>query len=319
VGWFSWEEAVRGFLKAKDDEAQLKVWVNTVLGETWVDRGEAPDWQRLYERRETYPLGIIPPSGLLLTAGTDIQKDRIEVEVVAWGKGKESWSVDYRILYGDPAQEAVWQQLQTLLAEPFRHASGVDLTIRALAVDTGFATQDVYAWCRRQETGRVLAVKGVERAIAPVGAPTAVDVNIGGKRLRRGVKVWPVGVSLLKSELYQWLKLQCGEDSQFPGGYCHFPQYEAEYFKQLTAEQLVTKTVKGYPKREWQKLREHNEALDCRIYARAAAITLGIERFTDRHWQNLEAQLIPAECRAIEPVTMNKPMRPRVTRSRWMT
>ncbi len=87
-----------------------------------------------------------------------------------------------------------------------------------------------------------------------------------------------MGVSLLKSELYQWLKLQCGEDSQFPGGYCHFPQYEAECFKQLTAEQLITKTVKGCPKREWQKLRERNEALDCRIYARAAGITLGIER-----------------------------------------
>jgi phage terminase large subunit GpA-like protein len=319
VGWFSWEEAVRSFLKAKDDEAQLKVWVNTVLGETWVDRGEAPDWQRLYERRESYPLGIIPASGLLLTAGADIQKDRIEVEVVAWGKGKESWSVDYRILYGDPAQEAVWQQLHALLAEPFRHVSGVDLSIRALAVDTGFATQDVYAWCRKQEAGRVLAVKGVERAIAPVGAPTAVDVNIGGKRLRRGIKVWPVGVSLLKSELYQWLKLQRGEDGQFPAGYSHFPQYEAEYFKQLTAEQLVTKTVKGYPKREWQKLRERNEALDCRIYARAAAITLGIERFTDRHWQNLEAQLVPTERRAIEPLTTTKPQRPRVTRSRWMS
>jgi phage terminase large subunit GpA-like protein len=169
--------------------------------------------------------------------------------------------------------------------------------IHMLAIDTGFATQDVYAWCRKQEAGRVLAVKGVERAIAPVG------------------------VSLLKSELYQWLKLQRGEDGLFPAGYCHFPQYEAEYFKQLTAEQLVTKTVKGYPKREWQKLRERNEALDCRIYARAAAITLGIERFADRHWQNLEAQLIPAERRTIDPVTPTKPLRPRVTRSRsrWMS
>ena len=132
-----------------------------------------------------------------------------------------------------------------------------------------------------------------------------------------------MGVSLLKSELYQWLKLQCGEDSQFPGGYCHFPQYEAEYFKQLTAEQLVTKTVKGYPKREWQKLRERNEALDCRIYARAAAITLGIERFTERHWQNLEAQLIPVNNRpstaVSESITPNKPVRPRITRSRWMS
>jgi phage terminase large subunit GpA-like protein len=57
----------------------------------------------------------------------------------------------------------------------------------------------------------------------------------------------------------------------FPPGYCHFPRYSEEYFKQITAEQLVAKLVKGYRRLEWQKMRERNEALDCRVYPRAAA------------------------------------------------
>jgi phage terminase large subunit GpA-like protein len=322
VGWFSWEEAVRAFLKAKDDETLLKVWVNTTLGETWVEKGEAPDWQRLYERREDYPIGEIPAAAVVLTAGADVQKDRIEVEVVAWGKGKESWSVAYQVLTGDPAQTAVWLDLAVLLQTTYRHPSGVDLPIAMLAIDSGYATQSVYDWVRRQASGRVMAVKGMERAIAPLGSPSTVDVTIGGKRLRRGVKVWPVGVGLIKSELYQWLQLAPDENG-FPSGYCHFPRYDAEYFKQLTAEQLVTKTVKGYPKREWQKLRERNEALDCRIYARAAAIALGMDRWNAARWDALAGQLIPVNNRpsvaVSEPITPNKPVRSRVTRSRWMS
>jgi phage terminase large subunit GpA-like protein len=95
VGWFSWADVAVMFTEAQKNPALLQVFANTVLGETWAQQGDAPEWQRLYDRREDYPIGTVPPGGLLLTAGVDIQKDRIEVEVVAWGRGKESWSVDY--------------------------------------------------------------------------------------------------------------------------------------------------------------------------------------------------------------------------------
>ncbi|MCE3232481.1 MAG: phage terminase large subunit family protein [Rickettsiaceae bacterium] len=287
VGWFSWNDAVARFLVAKDNEELLKVWVNTVLGETWVDKGEAPDWERLFERAEDYRIGLVPESGLFLTAGADIQKDRIEVEVVAWGKDRQSWSVEYKVYYGDPARFEVWEQLSELLQTSFEHESGISLPILMMAVDSGYATQEVYQWVRKAPPARVIAIKGVERAIVPLGSPNRVDVNTKGKRLRRGAKVWPVGVSILKSEFYHWLKLTCDEDGVFPSGYCHFPKYAPEYFKQVTAEQLVTRMVKGYPKREWQKIRERNEALDCRIYARAAAIALGVEQWSDSKWQKI--------------------------------
>jgi phage terminase large subunit GpA-like protein len=134
-----------------------------------------------------------------------------------------------------------------------------------------------------------MPVKGVDAQHVPLGTAKAVDVTSGGKRKRRGIRVWPVGVSVLKSELYGWLRQPTPEDGEpYPRGYVHLPKVDSEFCKQLVAEQLVTKTVKGFPRREWQKLRERNEALDCRNYARAAAIAVGVDRFTEAQWAELE-------------------------------
>jgi len=111
-----------------------------------------------------------------------------------------------------------------------------------------------------------------------------MDVTVHGKRKRRGLLVWPVGSSFAKSELYGCLRKDAPTDEDlfsrvnYPPGYCHFPKYSEEYFKQLTAERLVTtKDRRGFPHREWNKERERNEALDCRVYARAAAAGVGID------------------------------------------
>lgn len=293
VGWFSWADAVKQFLDAKNKDNLLKVWVNTVLGETWLEKGEAPEWQILFDKREDYPQEIVPSGGLFLTAGADVQKDRIECEVVAWGRNRESWSVGYFIINGDTAREDVWNELTEFSRRYFEHSSGVMLPISRFAIDSGFATQQVYNWVRKQPLNFAMAVKGTDSGVTPLGLPTKVDLNINGKKLRRGAKVWAVGTSILKSELYQFLRLTQNEDESFPAGYCHFPKYDSEYFKQLTAEQLVTKVVRGYQKREWQKTRERNEVLDCRVYARAASISFGIEQFSETKWRNLEKALIP--------------------------
>ena len=307
VGWFSWADAVKQFLDAKNKDNLLKVWVNTVLGETWLEKGEAPEWQILFDKREDYQQEIVPCGGLFLTAGADVQKDRIECEVVAWGRNKESWSVGYFIINGDTAREEVWNELSEFSKRYFEHSSGVMLPISRFAIDSGFATQQVYNWVRKQPINFAMAIKGTDSGVTPLGLPTRVDLNINGKRLRRGAKVWSVGTSILKSELYQFLRLTQNEDESYPAGYCHFPKYDSEYFKQLTAEQLVTKMVRGYQKREWQKTRERNEALDCRVYARAASISFGIEQFTETKWRNLEKALIPESKEKVNSATKKKP------------
>ena len=294
VGWFSWADAAKQFVQAQKNPALLQVFVNTVLGQVWALQGEAPEWQRLYDRREDYRIGVVPRGGLFLTAGVDIQKDRIEVEVVAWGRGKESWSVTYEVLEGQTAEAAVWTKLTRLLDIHFQTAEGAALPISKVAIDSGYATPEVYAWARRYGSGRAVVIKGDSRAPALIGQPSPVEVGPAGKRVRYGIIVWPVNGGMAKEELYRWLHLdrpteESGEP--YPPGYCHFPKYSEEYFKQLTAEQLVTRTVKGYRRPEWQKTRDRNEALDCRTYARAAAAAYGMDRFNDVVWQALERRL----------------------------
>jgi phage terminase large subunit GpA-like protein len=137
-------------------------------------------------------------------------------------------------------------------------------------------------------------VKGFANRAAIVSAPTVVDVTLRGRKLTRGARLWPVGVGLVKSELYGWLRLQRPEDKArgLPPGWCHFPMHPEEYFKQLTAEELVTKIVRGYRHTEWEKLaNRRNEVLDCRVYARAAAALLGLDRWDEPRWASYAATM----------------------------
>jgi phage terminase large subunit GpA-like protein len=252
-----------------------------VLGETWMESGEAPDWQQVHDRRASWPAGTVPAGALFLTAGADVQKDRIEVDVWAWGRGLESWLVDHLVIEGGPGSAQSWAALDALLGRTWEHASGVVMPLMRLAIDTGYEAPAVYAWARRAGFAQVAPVKGVEgfNRASPVTGPTFVDATDGGKRLRRGARLWTVAVSTFKAETYCFLRLDrsgekvVADGGRSPAGRVHLPGWvDGEWVKQLVAEQLVTvKTKRGFQKLEWQKLRERNEALDCRVYARAAA------------------------------------------------
>jgi phage terminase large subunit GpA-like protein len=300
VGWLSWENIARLWEAATTDEAK-RSFKNSVLGETWIETGEAPDWQRLYERRESWQIGTVPRGALFLTAGADVQKDRIEIDVWAWGRGLESWLVDHIVVEGGPERAETWEALGALLDRTWSHAHGTRIAIAKLAIDTGYEAPAVYAWARKVGHAQVAPIKGVEgfNRAAPVVGPTHVDVTEGGKKLRRGARLWTIAVATFKSETYRFLRLSGPTDEEiaagasYPAGYVHLPRgAEAEWVKQLVAEQLVTvKTKRGFSRLEWQKLRERNEALDCRVYARAAAWIAGADRWTEAMWRNLEHQV----------------------------
>ena len=326
VGWFSWSDAAAMFEQAKEHPELMKSFVNTVLGEPFEEEHEAPDWERLYARRETYAQGVVPKTGLFLTAGADVQKDRLECEVVAWGRDKQSWSVDYIVLDGDTARRDVWQKLEDVLRRDWPHETGHTMPIRVIAVDSGYATQDVYAWAkghpqavwgaggaRASQPRTVVAIKGQDRDTALILSVSKADV--GGRR--RGLRVWNVSSPVAKVELYRWLKLDWPSEAElkdgmpYPAGSCHFPQYAEEYFKQLTAEKRIIRVHRGYPRAVWEKdPTRNNEALDCRVYARAAASIYGLDRFAERHWLQLEEVLgkpVPAAQSQTQPIETKEP------------
>ena len=328
-GWKGWADIARDKAAAKGSDAAERVFCNTVLAQTWVEKGDAPDWQRLLDRREPWESGSVPVGGVLLTAGVDVQKDRFEVDVWAWGRGFESWLIDHVVIEGGPQDRDAWAGLDALLMRTWTHAGGARMRLARLAIDSGYETPAVYAWARRAGFAHVAPVKGVEgfNRATPVSGPTYVDVSSAGKRLRRGARLWTVSVSTFKAETYGFLRLERPTDEErahgggFPPGTVHLPQWiDTEWVRQLTAEQLVTvRNRRGFARQEWQKLRERNEALDCRVYARAAAWIAGVDRWSGNKWRRMEEELgvQPESVATPEPAKPPSPGRPR-RQSDWL-
>lgn len=178
-------------------------------------------------------------------------------------------------MYGDPARGDLWQALDDVLFQKFNHASGISLYVACTCVDSGgHHTQGVYYYCKKRQLRRVFAIKG-----SSVTGKPLVSRPSRNNKLR--VKLFMVGVDTAKEMVYSRLKIE------EPGaGYCHFPVgRDEEYFKQLTAEKVFTRYVRGFPKRVWEKpAGRRNEALDCRVYALTALHILNpnLERIAAR-------------------------------------
>jgi phage terminase large subunit GpA-like protein len=304
-GWYSWGQMAKDYEEALTDLPKMIAFTNTKKGEEYEAEGDAPQWEVLYSKASPdIKVGTPSEHVVFITVGVDIQKDRIELEIVGWGKGKQSWSIDYRVLVGSTDSETneVWNSLSLVLDESFTREDGAVLPVHLMAVDTGYNTSVVYDFCRRHP-GRVIPIKGQDKQSMIVSPPRAVDTSRAGKKIN-GVKVWNVGVSMVKTQLYGWLKLFRNEDGTYPNGYCHFPQYDSHYFKGLASEKLTSATdKKGYTTYVWNKHFERNEPLDCRVYARAAANVLNIDRFTDEAWDKLwldTKDQVPAVQQAVE-------------------
>jgi phage terminase large subunit GpA-like protein len=263
--WTPLADGVRDFLEAKKQPATLKVWVNTYLGETWEEQGEQVDDYELSNRAEDWG-DVLPADVLILTAGVDVQDDRLEAEIIGWGKDEESWSVAYKTIYGDPSSPVVWRDLDEFLGQSFEHEFGNDMIVRASCVDSGgHHTQAVYKYVAPREGKRIFAIKGVGGEGRPLlGKPSKNNI---GK-----IKLFPVGVDTAKHLLFSRFRIA------EPGpGYCHFPVgREDEYYKQLTAEKIATRYHKGFARREFVKSRARNEALDVRVYGMAALALLNV-------------------------------------------
>ena len=294
----SWGQLAEEWIAAQNDQEQLKVFVNTVLAETFKFAGDAPEWEKLAAHAEDYTLGQVPPGVRFLTAGVDVQKDRVEMAVWGWGRGRRRWLVDYVVMPGELSMASTKARLTEEINTTYQTEAGVDLPIARIGIDMGYATEEVYSWARSQGPGRVLVVKGDTRQNLLLGSGAPIESNQRGKKIKWGIKVWPVGVSHAKSELYGQLRLNRPEDiGETPAGWVAIPARGwrdvtmEEFCRQMVAEQYVVSIKKGYKKGEWVKARERNEALDTANYARAMAAHVGIDRMDERVWAKLDLAL----------------------------
>lgn len=285
-GWKSWGEIADEWDKAQGDDNKLKAFYNTVLGVTWKQKTDAPEWEKLYERAHDYQLNKCFKEVAVITAGVDVQADRLEIEIVGWMQGRKSQQIDYRVLTGDTAKKEVWLELDKIVGETFEREDEQFLPIRLIAIDSGYLAPTVYAWAKKFGFGRVVPIKGRENLEQFFSPPRAVDTTKHGKKIGKQ-KVWHVGVNYIKAETYGFFRQSIDPETKgVPDGYCYFPKREPHYFRGLTAEVIqLQRSPKGYVKHVWVKKYERNEPLDCRVYARAASAIIGIDNWKPDRWE----------------------------------
>lgn len=288
----TWGEMAVAFLEAKRFKDTFKVFCNTRLAQFWEDKAEEIHYADLTFHREEY--GAEVPHGVeLLTAGVDVQDDRLEMEIVGWGRDLESWSIDYKVIYGSPALSDVWESLADMLEADYLDPDGNAHRIRAACIDSGgHHTETVYRFCKANSHRRWWAIKGASVS----GKPLVSKPSFVGKNKTR---LFTIGTDVAKDEIFSFLKV---EESGSPG-FCHFPEhYDERHFKMLCSEKKVTKYVSGVPRQQWVKVSEsaRNEFLDCRVYATAARAILNpqLGRMTAR---NADKRAVLSENRTDRP------------------
>lgn len=261
----TWGICAKEFLATKADPPRFKAWWNTVLGETWEERGESAEPADIMARAEDYAAEV--PIGVgILVASVDVQGDRLECAVKGYGAAEESWLIAATQIPGDPGRDAVWFDLDKFLQGTWTHASGRKLKVECVAIDSGgHHSEQVYRFCQARQHRRVFAIRGGNEIGKPiVGRPSVHN--------RYRTRLFTLCVDTAKEMVYSRLRIQS------PGpGFMHLPAWiDQEYVDQLTAEKGIRRYVKGRGSvRQWVKTRERNEALDLEVYCLAALYILG--------------------------------------------
>lgn len=314
IGFHIWEGyatsrlsgLVAEWYEKKNDRRSLQTFWNKKLGRLWdVQPGEGLEWSALRARAEDYPIAteedfVLPDGVLLLTASVDTQNDRLEAQILGFGRDQECWVLGYLVLEGDPIEDRVWAELdRDVLQRQFTHPRGGQLEVSSMAVDTGGQrTQAAYSYCRARSP-RVMAIKGSNLPGRPVlaGRPTSQDVSFRGAMVKAGVKLWPLGVDTAKAELYARFAIErltnvdetTGEELYLPTPrYVHFSRALPDaYFEGVVSEKNVPRYHRGVARMEWVlPPGKRNEPLDTFVYAYAAALRIGLQR---TNWDALEA------------------------------
>ena len=277
--WVTWGQLAREWTEAQDDPLQKQVFVNTALGETW-DVADAEAWDEDGLAQLVEQVDELPAHAHVVTAGVDVQDDRLVVQVDAWSKHLERWTLARHVLAGDPAGDTVWVDLEAVLLQTYPRTDGARLQVRSACVDYGgHHSERVATFCRRNRRRRWWATFGRG------GPGRRVWPSKPSRKNKGKVDLYAIGVDgakeLLMARLRQSVDAVKANRRGGPG-FWHFaagPWCDRSYFDELTSEVAVIEYAKGKGaglrktlSRRWMLRpgRKRNEALDCSVYSYAA-------------------------------------------------
>ena len=295
----AWHDIVREFLEAHralkaGDSGPMQGFHNETLARTWEEQYERTEGEALQRRAraEGLPLAIVPAEASVVTMFIDVQGDRWELVTYAHGRGAEKWALEYRVIYGNPADYTEWMaKIAPLVNTTYPHARGGRLGLSALGVDSGFLAHMAYTFARDYKDHHVYATKGDSQPGKPIkGKRSLQDINVRGRVIRRGVGLWHVGTDTAKDLLHGRLQLE----GRGPGRVHFAAELSDAFFAQLTAEQRVpVRSVRGLEYRWECPAGKRNEVLDCTVGNMFLAEVLDLPRWTDRQWLRAENALAP--------------------------
>lgn len=264
----TWAKLAAEFITAKDHPDQLQIFVNTILAQGWSEAGEEIDEAQLMARAEEFGLSAIPAVVLMITAGVDVQDDRIEITFLGWARNGDIYVLGHTVVWGSSIEDSTWAEVDEALKTTFAHPLGGTLKVMATAVDSGDGgvTDLVYRFCGPRLNRKIFAIKG-DGGKRPIIAPA--------KSKTQGARLFIVGIDEIKAHLM--LRLSRGETIKFSNS------LEPVWYEQLTCERRVLRYVKGMPVRRFErKPGARNEALDCTVYAFA------VRHLIATNWSKLE-------------------------------
>lgn len=262
--WRSWGAAASAWIEAvrSGEPGRAQAVKNTVFGELFLLEGERPTTEAVTGLVGAYSQGDVPAEARAVTAGVDMQADRLVYAVRAWGPKSTSWLIHHGEIYGETDQQQVWEQLAELLAADYGH-----LKMRLMLVDSGFRPDAAYAFARRFP-GRVYPSKGHDTQAKPVNI-ARLDVDAKGKASRRGIQLAHIDTSYFKSWIHGRIAWPIAE-----AGAWHLPaDVSDDYMEQILAESRVAKRSGQVV---WVRSKKANHFLDCEVLNAAAGHLIGV-------------------------------------------
>lgn len=287
----SFERIAREWLKAKGDSAAEQTFANDTCGTAYKAQGEAPPWEALRDRgaESSYPKGTIPTGALVITLGIDVQQDRVEWQLVGFGRDFRRFVVDVGVIPGHITDKKCIETLDALLKNTWQNQQGRRIGVDMSAIDGNAWTEDVWAFARRHPHSKLIMVRGRGEDSAPRLARVKKERNERtGKLLKYAKRFYNFGASIMKMALYR----DAVKSDPLQAGFISFPRgLDDEYFRQFTSESRKPKKRNGFTFYSWVKDPSiANEALDTMLQAEAAATKFGVRSLPDAIWLRLEQE-----------------------------
>ena len=292
----SWAKLAAEYLEVHEDAERLRTFKNTLLGEAWTEAVNSTDPAELATRVEAIGLNVkeengdvlkIPVEVLVLTAGVDVQDDRLETTIVGWDRAGAAYILGHFIVYGTPGDDTTWRELDEMLLTRWQHPLGGRIGIDAACVDSGDGgwVDQVYAFCWPRGHRHVMAIKGRwgNRPAIEMSKGAVAKGKLAGKN-----RLWIVGADTIKAAIYQRL-------SRYRDTIRFSRVLPLIWFEQLAAEHRVIRKIGGRPVAKFERVTGRDaEALDCVVYAFAARQAVAAINLDSRTEWLAKSDLTPA-------------------------